>query len=285
MGFLEQAFSGPAEVSFLPIYYSLQSLAKIVIVLNGKGADIEMKKNRFHGATYVRKTSYDLLTEEITLKSNGIIALFYLSLVGENWGTSDHKIKMKDIYPFISGISHEYSSIYNKPFSTQPVELKTSGNEVDGFFLELNVAGNLVPNGSNLRYLKIVKGFRRKSKDNDRAFIGGRKIKAKKGVAKKSLESDIRRILLSTSGETFGNPRAPSTPVSNKRLLLPEEFPILLAFFHLSNVVRYNPEFLVKIKDSKAWSMLLNMRQDSVYRYLVLFWSYLQQEVFIITSD
>ena len=44
--------------------------------------------------------------------------------------------------------------------------------------------------------------------------------------------------------------------ISRKRLLLPEEIPILSTFFHIANIGRYNPEF---------WKYLKNQRQGHYY--------------------
>ncbi len=46
-------------------------------------------------------------------------------------------------------------------------------------------------------------------------------------------------------------------PLSRARLLLPEEVPIFLAFFHLGSVVRYKPHFLDKVLDSPFHPFLL----------------------------
>ena len=73
------------------------------------------------------------------------------------------------------------------------------------------------------------------------------------------------------------------TPICNKQLLLPEELPILLAFFHMSNVVRYNPEFLVRLEDSPEWGLLHVFSRQGIYRYLVLFWSFFNQRTYLVT--
>ena len=51
----------------------------------------------------------------------------------------------------------------------------------------------------------------------------------------------------------------------------------MLAFFHMSNVVRYNPEFLARLKDSRSWGLLLVLRNHAVLKFLKLFWENISQ--------
>ena len=71
VGLLEQAFSGPSNISFLPLYYSILNLSKIYIIAAGKYDGLS--SNRHHGASYnpVGKSSHDLLTEEIKILTKG----------------------------------------------------------------------------------------------------------------------------------------------------------------------------------------------------------------------
>jgi len=83
-------------------------------------------------------------------------------------------------------------------------------------------------------------------------------------------------------GESYGEFMGTYTPVSGSNLLLPEELPILLAFFHLSNVVRYAPERLLKLHDSKASAVLQSLIRQGAYRFIELFWSYLNKKTYIL---
>ncbi|MDP2951759.1 MAG: hypothetical protein Q8O76_00395, partial [Chloroflexota bacterium] len=66
-------------------------------------------------------------------------------------------------------------------------------------------------------------------------------------------------------------------PSSGGKLLLPEELPLLCAFYHMSNVVRYDPDTLIRLMDSKYWPVLLALRRHGTYRFLLLFWSFVNQ--------
>ena len=77
--------------------------------------------------------------------------------------------------------------------------------------------------------------------------------------AEQQIKNSIKRSLISDSISHvgFGQSWLSHTPISGKKHVFNEEMCILLAYFHLSNVVRYNPEHLFKLKDSKYWVLLI----------------------------
>jgi hypothetical protein len=74
------------------------------------------------------------------------------------------------------------------------------------------------------------------------------------------------------------------TPVTRSKVPFPEEFPILLALFHLGNVVRYDPERLDKILDSKACSVVETLRRHATLTFLLAIWSHFSQAEIQINS-
>jgi hypothetical protein len=89
----------------------------------------------------------------------------------------------------------------------------------------------------------------------------------------------VRPVLLYS--DLTGNPL---TPLSSKPLLLPQEIPIALAFFHMSSVVRYKPEFVARLRDSRYWPVVATTRYHGMLHFLRLLWSYVhQRELFIQT--
>ena len=64
---------------------------------------------------------------------------------------------------------------------------------------------------------------------------------------------------------------------SDGRLVIPQELAVLLAFFHLSNVVRYDPERLARLYDSRAVPVLEALRRHGLLTYLTTLWSFLTQ--------
>jgi hypothetical protein len=64
-----------------------------------------------------------------------------------------------------------------------------------------------------------------------------------------------------------------------------EELPIVLAFFHLSSVVRYKPEFLARLRDSRYWPVLMSMQTHCMNKLLLLFWSYVHRRTILFERD
>ena len=282
IGFLDQAYSGSPKVSFLPLYYAILNISKIYVVLSGKR--MQLPKNPWHGAKYdpLKKTSRDLLTEEITLKEQGILPLFYESLTNLPWKLQNRKIKLYDIYPYIHDISYEYEHAYKRPFALQGIRLTIKKESSGGYNLVAELKQSDHPNAGKQQYLRILKGFH-SNPQQPNVFISHKVFAATEKEAHDLLLKNVKRYLLyGTMTDSLGQIEGSWTILSNKRLLFPEEIPIWIAFFHLSNVVRYNPEFLARIKDSKSWSMVLALRKHAILKFLLLFWSYLHQSQIVV---
>jgi len=278
LGLIAQAFSGPPEVSFLPLYYAILNLSKIYILMAGKRTQLE--RNRHHGASYpFEKRSRDLLTEQIYLHPKGVLGLFYEVLThGEPWISKSGRLSMKEVYPFIYPISAEYEQAYGSRSPFQPVDLRVTRKGPDQWQCELELKWPIRFDPRKWRYIQAFRGFRPKQADKLK-FVSDIVQARDEREARRYLQSSVRSFMLYSYVDEFGKTRI-LIPLSRKRLLLPEELPIWLAFFHLSNVVRYRPEFLSVLRDSKSWPMLLALRKHATFRFLVLFWSYVQQTVF-----
>ena len=59
-------------------------------------------------------------------------------------------------------------------------------------------------------------------------------------------------------------------PLQRGCLPFPEEFPIALLFFHMGSVVRYQPEFLAKLRDSRHWPILASASRHGLFKFLLL---------------
>jgi hypothetical protein len=283
IGLLEQAFSGPPNISFLPLYYAILNLSKIYIIAAGKHADLPT--NRYHGASYdpLGKSSHDLLTEELSILPKGIFPLLYSVLVPGSVITHRRKLALSSIYPYIRGISHEYHHAYRQQSSMQWMSITVEAVGQEGFRLNAGVRDMGLPNADNLRFYKALAGFKTNAPYDFKTPIAQAPSELEAILL---LSKHIRRGLLYEAMFDFLNePSGTLTPLSNSNMLLPEEVPIWLAFHHLSNVVRYNPEFLHRIENSKAWPMLLAMRKHTLLRFLLLTWSFVHQREFYIQSQ
>ena len=279
---LQQAMSGPSDVSYLPIYYCMLNLAKICVIISGYRE--ELRKQKWHGVKYIpKKRPQDLSNETIVIKSEGAIPLYYKSITGQPLPDREIKRELRQIYPFIRYISHEYMSIYHCDYCFARIAVEMLGNVNDGFYLSAEINPLKQTEISN-RQLKVLCGFH--SKDLNPGLpiyyhtdtVGGTEEEAKPVLLRK-----IRRFLLVSDVDAAQNPVC-FTPISGSPVFALEEFNIILAFFHLSNVVRYNPEYLNKLKDSKAWSLLLALRQHGSLGFLEHFWSFVNKKLIMPVS-
>lgn len=275
-GLAEQAMHGPAETAFLPLYYSILNLSKIYVVLSGRRR--LLSANQYHGASYnpSRKASRSLLTEEITLWKRGVLGLFYQALTGAPWTFKKHILSMRNAYPYVLGTQFEYEQAFNSPSPIQTVDVRLlKHRDKNDYDLRIKTEPSRHPNGDKRSHLKLLSGFSRDGKDES-VFVLSTRSQPDEARARSVLLSGFRRFLLYEYDYRLGQVGL-CTPLSNKTLLLPEELPIWLVFFHLSNVVRYNPEFLSRLMGLPSWPMLLALRKHAFFKFCLLFWSFLRQ--------
>jgi hypothetical protein len=281
---LEQAYSGSPRTSYLPIYYAMLDLAKVVVLCKGWLGDLHSQ--RLHGASWsgIDRVSHDLLTDHITVYERGAFALFYQALVGEMWPKSGHKDKngnwvstytrrifLRDIYPYIASVGFEYEVAYGEDPHLTQIEANLVEVSPGKWRIEVAFPGETLPAGQAKRKFKILSGL---IEDNDKYVT--RCISASDAsAARSSLDGVFRWHLLYPQATRDGFYLL--TPRSNSNFLLPKEIPCLLTFFHLSNVVRYDPERLARLFDSRACALLEILRRHATYDYLIAVWSFLMQ--------
>lgn len=285
LGFLDQAYSGPSAVSFLPLYYVVLNLSKISVIASGQNADLDSQ--RWHGASYPSNlgTSQSILTDTVRLHDKGAFPLLYQALVGSPIGFTKRLIQMRDIYPYVSGVTYEYIQAFKSRPARQSLAFQIEQRGTNRYRLQVDLGVSRHPDAKKLRCLKAISGFRRVAGTKDR-YVSSIVQANSEREAEDLLSIKVRRCLLYQPHiSLMGDIQAVDIPVCGAQMLLPEELPIWIALFHLSNVVRYNPEFLDKVVDSKYWPVLLSLRKHSLLRYLMLFWSHLHQKTFLITVD
>lgn len=284
LGLIEQARSGPDSLSFLPLYYSILNLSKAYIWSARKGS--LLSSNRQHGASYdpLQKSSRDIRTETLRLMPKGVLGVFYQTLTGESWYASRKQIALGKILPFVSGVSFEHRLAFGTWSSIARVSPETEKVGSADFRLKVSYFspdGRRVP---TLRTLRLFRGLKVDASDPT-LLVSPRVQAASVEDARTELcDRHVRRFLFYDLLHTpaFGTVGV-MTPVSSSHLFLPEEIPIWLAFFYLSSVVRYRPEFLAKLADSRTWPFLAAMRRHSLLRFLLLFWSHMNNSVFYLT--
>jgi hypothetical protein len=268
--YIEQALTGPRDVAFLPIYYAILNLVKIYILFGSHHA--LLPANRWHGATYAgySKESQTLLTEKITVKPGGTLPLFYETITGQRIRKDTH-LELGEIYPYLQDVSTEYQLASGESAKLTLLSFniaKVGDQQCLGAKVRLP-PGVAVP---NVRQLKALVSFRKHAAQPD-VFLS-RPIA---GTLPAQIRPHLRPYLLYTDidGST-------ACPISGSHLLFPEEFPIALAFFHMSSVVRYKPEFLARLKDSRYWPVLSSARRHCLLKFLVSFWAFTHRKTLII---
>ncbi len=281
LAFIRSSLASPPEISFLPSYYGILNLLKVYVLVGPYYAELPVQ--RWHGVSYptTAKNSRTLLTEVVDLRAAGAIPLAHRTLTGQQISNRT-RLSLSDIYPYVSGIGAEYflatrSKNRIKSIAMQHVPLD------DGSRFRLTARLNRQPGDTtsyNPRGFKVLKGFTRDSQDQDK-FVGPA-LPASCGPDSNSYRSHFVHFLV-YGFEPQGN--LLFTPYSARRLLLPEELPIALLFFHMSSVVRYKPEFVARLRNSRFWPMLLAAQRHCVLRFLVLAWSFVHQQKLEVKSQ
>jgi hypothetical protein len=267
--YIEQALSGPSDVAFLPIYYAILNLLKIYILFGPHYA--QLPANRWHGAKYdgYDKASRTLLTEKITVKKGGTIPLFYQTITGQPV-RRDTPFCLSEIYPYLMDVSTEYKMASGYP--SKIVGLTFSKTKVaNQDRLQVTVLTHPGATVPMPRELKALVGFQKNPSEPkilfSRPLVG----------TPPNIRDHLKPYLL------YQHMRGmPGCRVSSSNFVFPEEFPIALAFFHLSSVVRYKPEFLAGLKDSKFWAVLSSARRHCLLKFLLTFWSFTHKKTLTI---
>jgi len=273
IGLSEQAFEGTPETSYLPLYYSTLNLSKVLLLLLGKRVDLE--RNRWHGAKYTEsEMTRSFLNERIEIKGNGTIPLLYKTLTGKVIPRTGIKIPLQDIYSHITSVGAEYITVTkekNKMFMHNASLIK---DDTNGHYIKIEILGNShVKNPPKPKTLKAFTRIKLIRPANNDPYYESIKIKGNFETVKEQLKKSICRSLI--SDDYYGGAYAEwvsYTPVNGKKHVFNEELSIMLAFFHLSNVVRYNPEHLYKLKDSRYWAVLLALRKHGYLKFIKLMW-------------
>jgi hypothetical protein len=282
---LEQAFSGSPRISYLSLYYAMLDLAKVVILCKGRLSDL--RAHRSHGLAWtgISRVSQDLLTDHITLQEHGAFGLFYDCLAGQMWpktaqkdksgdwiSTYKRQILLRDVYPYIRSIGFEYTNTYGEASRFEHVQIDIDETRPGAWRAVVQFPGAIdVGRTINRKRFKILSGL---STDGS-AYVTRTVSAADRETARNLLAHDLRWFLLSpsvVSGRSYT-----LTPYSSSSFLMPEEIPTLLAFFHLGSVVRYDPERLSRLFDSRACGMLETLRRHGTYDYLLATWSFVTQ--------
>lgn len=273
--YVDQAVEGPREVRFVPCYYAILNLIKVCILFGSRAQHLDA--NRWHGAQYdvYRKDSRALPTEEVIIHPQGAISLYYWTLAG-NQLLKKRKLALSDIYPYIGSVSSEWRAATGRPRKLATLELSVV--EANGR-RRLRIEATAPRASTNVRRNELqilqncssVKG--RSNTFESRAHVA-------KGESLRVLVDKVMKPIWfyhPVGGKTL-------TPIYGGRLTMFEEMPLVLAFFHMSSVARYKPEFMDRLRNSRFWPVVASLTTDGLLRFLTLFWSYATKECFDVKS-
>lgn len=274
MDYIDQAYSSSSRVAFLPLYYALLNICKLYVVLGPHRANLS--DQRHHGVSYrtAGKESRGLLTEEIRLMNRGAIPLFYKTITGK--ALQNVTVSMSDIYPYIIPISAEFT------LASKTKDIRYAGGRFTTVPKDHGVAPCLelsLKEGQSFPEMGELKTIKRFKRQGD--LLVGSAVSPKNV---KNLRRQIRPFLVYANEQRDEDDDVyVHVPVSSQRLLMPEELPIVLAFFHMSSVCRYRPQMLDRLLDSRFHTVLLSLQRHAMFRFFVLAWSYIHNKSLFFT--
>ncbi len=279
-----QGFEGPPQTSFLPLYYSTLNLSKVYLLLSGKRNELQL--NRRHGASYSDgEMSRHFLNEKIKIFNKGTIPLLYNVITGKSISKSGLIITLNEIYHNITSIGAEYSTITKNNSGLLPCRVEFIQNDNSGHFMKVHILSNYyITNPPQPRKLKAFPGLKIVTDKDGNSHYESKKYIGDFELVKETLSSKVNTCLNSDSllHTGFRKSWVSYTPINGKYHVFNEDLSIMLAYFHLSNVVRYNPEHLYKLMDSKYWSIMLGLRKHGFLRFEKLMWGNFMKKSFDI---
>jgi hypothetical protein len=274
--FLDQAASSPETAAFVSAYYAALNLAKVCILFSPKYD--QLAANRYHGVTHAPTSSPNTLADDqLMLKRGGTIPLFYEVLTGEEI-TSQTRIAMRDVYALIADISSEWAIATGGVSWIADLSFKTISAK-EGAKLKVTVESPLT-DPLLLDQLPALRKVQPVAEaDEGQQFVSDRTA-SEDSMSAVFDEVLDRRLLYyppaSGARVAIGNMAG---------LLVVEELPLILAFYHLSSVARYDPEFMSTIRSSRYWPVAAALTSHGLYKFLLLTWCYVRQRHVRITRD
>lgn len=274
LSFVQQALSSGPDVASVAAYYAVLNLSKCYLLATHLHSRLDAKLA--HGATYhtYSKDSHSLLTESIKLQPHGVIPSLYEAITGERSPVT--ALKMRDVYRFIPDIGTEWLIATDTHCSVAGVRFRCEPAPTGGKLVRATVETSDGAQAS-LQSLRALRSMKRvPAKQNE--FVA--QVADPTTSDQDAVAQSVRRHLLYD-----GNLGDAIVPLCNRKLQMPQELPIVLAFYHLSSISRYNPEFMARIKDSRHWPLVVSLQWHALQKYLLLTWSFLQRKNVLVNPD
>ena len=276
------SLTSPVEISFLPGYYAVLNLAKIFSLSGSYSHEFDAHAS-WHGVQYSgsKKNSRNIFTEEITVNKGGALALFYKTLT-KTAITKKRIIQLKDIYRIVPGVGSEFqmvTGIDNSPLVINIRALLANGVITVEADVDLYTNGAYVPFTKGVHLIPCLNGFVLKP------GTFSTYMKSRKANPGDSLEKAAHSLIRPEYLLYKISSNIPDSCYEQSSVLpMPEEFASALAYFHMSSVCRYNPEFLEKLSKKEEWAMLLSARRHTLYYFLISTFSFVTQKNYCLLS-
>jgi hypothetical protein len=283
VGFIHQAYAGPPELSFLPLYYAVLSLSKLYVLCSHNRGELSLPANAYHGAT-IDRSKVGFSDREITLCTQGVLPLLYRSITGETI-SGVPRVRAGDLLGYIPCLEDDLRRGLGLASSVCYVDLDVLERGDRGYELRVTVHAydkrGCLAGPEELELLKglqLAKGQASHLGDVFSVALPG--ATDLRQAVQQASELVPRHLLYTKSPHFFGG--VMTAGIARSALRLPEEIPLWLLFFCLSNVVRYSPEMLVQVRATREWPLLLALRKHGLLRFLVLFWSFFHRTTYCI---
>lgn len=266
-----QGLHSSPHTSFLSLYYSCLNLVKVYLLLLGQRK--ELARNRKHGLAYIESDmSKDFLNEQVKILTKGTFPLIYQTLFHKTFAKSPYLVSIEEIYSNIHCINAEYITLCKDSVGFEEVRVAIKGSEKKGFYINVDsfweefIRKDLTP--------RLIPTFNEIQNNINPTFFSTKVYKGNRDkVVNKIQEHNLNRNLLSDVILSWEkNKNSSIIPINGRNHVFNEDLYIFLAFFHLSNVIRYNPEHLHKLMDSRYWTVILALRRHGFFRFLTLMW-------------
>ena len=184
---------------------------------------------------------------------------------------------MGDVCALIADVSAEYGIATGQEANLATLRFATEGVG-GGFRVRVDVLPRKPRLAVPVSHLASLRGFR-KVPNKDNTFVSPF-LQCKENQAPEKVRDHLLANCL-----YFSDDGVPGTALCNRAFPMPEEFPIALLFFYMSSVVRYKPEFLSRIRESRWWPVLLAARRHCLFKFMLLFWSFVHKEQYVVNSS
>lgn len=277
LSYLDDSIKSSIDTSFLPSYYCFLNVAKVFMIF--KLGPERVRQNSLHGASYKRNQK-----RQLDVYPEGSIPSFIYALHDIKI-TEEFKISADDLLKYTYCISADYADVHQAQklihHLVVSVRLASISNGNRMVVAELPDGLSTV----DMPDLELIPAFRNLKIDQRNQAVS--KVYIDKSIPTaqilsecldRSYFTDVVEIAKENkNGASYliGPYQFIRVPVFEKdfKHRFGQEVNLLLLFYFMSCVCRYNPLELDKLKKSESWSIFLALRSHGAIDFLEAMWS------------